>query len=318
MEFGFWLPLGGPQASPESLATMARHGEELGFGLAYTSDRIVRPRTIAPRYPYGESGEYRGGGSYLEQLTLLTFVAGHTSRIRLVPLVMVLPWRNPVHTAKILASIDVLSNGRLTVGVGVGWMREEFEALGAPPFENRGEVSDEYIRAFKELWTKEHPAFDGKYCSFSDIVFEPKPVQKPHPPIWIGGESTRALRRAASLGDGWCPAGVSREHPLRTAAQLSRSIDRLRRYAEDAGRDPSEIEVVYHGAAYRDREEQMVDGERSMFTGSQSQVAEDIRELEGMGVQNVMLEIVGKDLDATLERMEQFASRAMPLARSGG
>ena len=191
-------------------------------------------------------------------------------------------------------------------------------ALGAPPFESRGEVSDEYIRAFKELWTKEHPEFDGKYCSFSDIVFEPKPVQKPHPPIWIGGESTRALRRAASLGDGWCPAGVSREHPLRTAAQLSRSIDRLRRYAEDAGRDHSEIEVVYHGAAYRDREEQMVDGERSMFTGSQSQVAEDIRELEGMGVQNVMLEIVGKDLDATLERMEQFASRAMPLARSGG
>ena len=106
--------------------------------------------------------------------------------------------------------------------------------------------------------------------------------------------------------------------PAKVDRQLSRSIDRLRRYAEDAGRDPSEIEVVYHGAAYRDREEQMVDGERSMFTGSQSQVAEDIRELEGMGVQNVMLEIVGKDLDATLERMEQFASRAMPLARSGG
>jgi len=310
------LPLGGPQASPESLATMARHGEELGFGLAYANDRIVRPRTIAPRYPYAESGEYSGGDSYLEQLTLLTFAAAHTSRIRLVPLVMVLPWRNPVHAAKILATIDILSSGRLTVGVGVGWMREEFEALGAPPFESRGEVSDEYLLAFKELWTSEHPEFHGKYCSFSDIAFDPKPVQKPHPPIWVGGESPRALRRAAKLGDGWCPRWGWSAHPLRTAAQVAQSIDRLSRYAEDAERDPDEIEVVYHGAAYRDREEQVVDGARAMFTGSLSQVAEDINELESMGVRNVMLSFVGEDLDATLERMEQFASRVMPLAQS--
>ena len=315
MEFGFWLPLSGPQASPESLATLARHGEELGFGLAYTSDRIVRPRTIASHYPYGESGDYRGGGSYMEQLTLLTFVAGHTSRIRLVPLVMVLPYRNPVHTAKVLATIDVLSQGRLTVGCGVGWMKEEFEALGAPPYESRGEVSDEYILAFKELWTKEHPTFHGKYCSFSDVVFEPKPIQKPHPPIWIGGESPRAMRRAARLGDGWCPAGVSRDFPLKTAAQLSRSIDRLRRYAEDAGRDPDEIEVAYNGVHYEDRQEQMLDGARCMFTGTLAQMAEDIQELEDMGVRYVMFELAGSDLDTSLARMERFASHVMPLAR---
>jgi alkanesulfonate monooxygenase SsuD/methylene tetrahydromethanopterin reductase-like flavin-dependent oxidoreductase (luciferase family) len=120
---------------------------------------------------------------------------------------MVVPHRPPVLTAKILATIDVLSKGRLIVGCGVGWMREEFEAIGAPPYDKRGAVSDEYIRAFKELWTSDNPTFSGKYCSFANVAFAPKPLQKPHPPIWVGGESPVALRRAGRLADAWYPIG---------------------------------------------------------------------------------------------------------------
>jgi alkanesulfonate monooxygenase SsuD/methylene tetrahydromethanopterin reductase-like flavin-dependent oxidoreductase (luciferase family) len=128
---------------------------------------------------------------------------------------MVLPHRPPVLTAKMLATIDVLSNERLIVGCGVGWMREEFEAIGAPPYEARGTVGDEYIQVFKELWTNDDPVFEGDHCRFSDLTFAPKPVQKPHPPIWTGGESPAALRRAGNPG-----------------STVQQSLDRMSRFAD--------------------------------------------------------------------------------------
>ena len=316
MEFGLGIPTVGTLATPESIAAIARHAEELGFGLACVDDHIVIPTDIATRYPYNEAGEYLNrDGSCMELLTMLAFLAGQTSRMRLVTSILVLPYRNLVHTAKVLATVDVLSQGRLIVGCGVGWMKEEFQALGAPPYEKRGEVSDEYIRAFKELWTSETPTFNGSYGGFSDIVFAPKPVQEPHPPIWIGGESSRALRRAARLGDGWYPTGVNRNLPLKTAPQLSRSIDQLRQYAEEAGRDPTEIKVAFYAGLCDDQEARMIDGVRRVFTGTPDQVADDIREFEEIGVYCVMFDLHGKDLATSLERMERFASRVMPLAR---
>src|SRR5690606_22397255 len=127
-------------------------------------------------------------GECFDQIATLAFVAGRTSRIRLLSSVMVLPHRQPMLAAKMLATADALSGGRLIVGCGVGWMKEEFEAIGAPPFAARGRVADEYLHAFKELWTKDAPRFEGEHVRFANIAFEPKPAQKPHPPIWIGGE----------------------------------------------------------------------------------------------------------------------------------
>ena len=163
MEFGFGLPSRGPLAAAGNLKTLAQRGEDLGFSMASVSDHIVRPTEINSRYPYSESGTFGGGsGEYLEQLTMLAFLAGHTTNLRLLTSVMVVPYRSAVLTAKVLASIDVLSNGRLTLGCGAGWMREEFEALGSPPFDHRGTVTDEYIQAFKELWTSDSPAYNGQ------------------------------------------------------------------------------------------------------------------------------------------------------------
>ena len=201
MNFGFSAPTRGPQATPEALARLVAHGEALGFGIVSVSDHVVMPRTANSTYPYSADGSFAGGAECLEQLTLHAYLAAVTTRLRLLTAVMVVPHRPPVLTAKVLATVDVLSGGRLIVGCGAGWLREEFEAIEAPDFDRRGAVTSEYIRAFKELWTSDEPTFHGEFCSFSNLHFEPKPMQKPHPPIWTGGESPAALRRAGRLAD---------------------------------------------------------------------------------------------------------------------
>src|SRR5207245_4653190 len=150
-------------------------------------------------------GKYPGTGYHLETLTTMSFLAGATQRIRLATSVMIAPYRNPIITAKMLASLDVLSQGRVIVGLGVGWMKEEFDNLNAPRFEERGRVTDEYILAFRELWTNDNPSFNDKYCNFSDVIFLPKQIQKPTTPIWIGVHSKQALRRVVAWGAGWNP-----------------------------------------------------------------------------------------------------------------
>src|SRR5499425_3223703 len=224
MRYGFYLPTRGQTAAPEALETLVQRGESLGFASVMIADHVVFPVTIKSRYPYTVSGDFPGQGDVLDQLSLMAFVAAKTRRLRLVTSVMIVPYRNPVLTAKALATIDVLSKGRVTLGVGVGWMREEFEALGAPDFDRRGAVTDEYIRIFKTLWTQSPASFEGEFYRFAPLKCEPLPVQKPHPPIWIGGHSQYALRRVARLGDGWHPVGGIAAVPLRPA-EMRASLD---------------------------------------------------------------------------------------------
>jgi len=304
-------------AAPQSLATLARTGEELGFAIISVSDHIIIPKAINSTYPYNESGTFAGSpsGECLEQLSLLSFLVGVTSSAKLLTSVMVLPHRPPVLTAKMLATIDVLSNGRLIVGCGVGWMREEFEAIGAPAYDERGSVGDEYIRAFKELWTSDNPAFEGKYCRFANVAFAPKPVQKPHPPIWTGGESPAALRRAGRLANVWYPIGSNPRFPVGTLAQFAAYSARVKRYATEAGRDSSSLDFAYSANWYNDQQAQTLpDGQRRPLTGTPQQIADDIKRYEELGVRHMMVNLQGETQAQTLERMQRFADRIIPLA----
>jgi probable F420-dependent oxidoreductase len=304
MRYGFYLPTRGRSAEPDALEALVQRGERLGFHSTVIADHIVFPVQIASKYPYTVTGAFPGGGDTLEQLTLMAFVAAKTSRLRLITSVMILPHRNPVLTAKMLATIDVLSAGRLVVGVGVGWLREEFAALGAADFDRRGAVSDEYIRIFKTLWTQNPASFAGEFYRFETLKCLPQPVQKPHPPIWVGGHSRAALRRAARHGDGWHPVGANPAAML-VPAEFRALRDELFRLAEAERRDPRTLTLSYKAPLYDTGLPS--GGVRRPFSGTGDQVLEDIATYAGLGVSELIFDFRSEEPKDSLERMERFA-----------
>ena len=317
MKFGFTVPTRGPLAAPDTIARIVRGGERLGFDFASVNDHIVVPRAIDSRYPYSESGEWQGraGGEALEQLSMLAFLVGVTEKLRLLTAVMVVPHRNPVLAARMIATADVLSKGRITIGCGAGWLREEFEALGLPPFEERGRVTDEYIRVFRKIWTDPTPSFAGEYARFGDISVLPLPVQKPHPPLWIGGESGPALRRAARLGDGWFPIGNNPRFPLDTYERYKASVDRLHDLAEKEGRDPAELDLAYSLNWTFGAPPPTTSETKPALTGAPEEIASDIERFGKLGLRHLLLNFQGGSLADTLGRMEGFARDVIPLVR---
>jgi probable F420-dependent oxidoreductase len=309
MEFGLHLPASSSGVKSEDLIRFAQRAEALGFYCLTVADHIIVPKHISIPYPYTLDSKYPGTGYHLETLTTMSFLAGATRRIRFITSVMIAPYRNLIITAKMLASLDVLSQGRVIVGLGVGWMKEEFDNLQTPPFNDRGRVTDEYIHAFRELWTKDNPSFDGKYCKFSDIVFLPKPVQRPTIPIWIGGHSRQALRRAGRLGDGWHPIGGVPTIPLEPE-DVKRDLETVAHYAQAAGRNPRAMRVALKGSLF-DREKPTAPGRRRRFLGTAEEIAADIREYASAGVDTLIFDVRRPSPMETLERMEWMAEEVI-------
>jgi probable F420-dependent oxidoreductase len=315
MNFGFYLPTRGHTATPEALETLVAHGEALGFQSVMIADHVVFPTKVHSKYPYTVSGAFPGHGDALEQLTLMAFLAGITERLRLVTSVMILPYRNPVLTAKMLATVDVLSRGRVTVGVGVGWLREEFEALHTPDFDQRGAVSNEYLQILKTLWTQDPADFAGQFYQFKGLRCLPHPLQKPHPPLWIGGHSRPALRRVAKYGDGWHPVGANPAVPLRPH-ELQSALEDLKRLIEAEGRDPATVTISFKAPLYdiSSSVEQQAGFERRPFSGFPEQVVEDIASYGKLGLSELIFDFRSEALNESLERMEHFASVIKPVA----
>ena len=312
MEFGLHLPASSAAVKAADLIRFAQNAEALGFYCITVADHVIVPKNISVPYPYTVDGKYPGTGYHLEALMTMGFLAGATQRIRFITSVMIAPYRNPIITAKMLASLDVLSQGRVIVGLGVGWMKEEFENLQAPSFADRGKVTDEYIQAFRELWTKDNPSFNGKYCNFSDVIFLPKPVQQPAIPIWIGGHSRQAIRRAARLGDGWHPIGGVPTIPLEPE-DMNRDLALLGEFAKAAGRDPKSIRVALKGSLFD--KEKKIEGRRRRFMGSAEEIASDIRAYRDVGVDTMIFDVRRPSITETLERMEWMAKDVIALAR---
>jgi probable F420-dependent oxidoreductase len=317
MQYGFYLPTRGQTTTPDDLDTLVQRGEAYGFHSVMISDHVVFPTDIQSRYPYTVSGAFPGHGDAMEQLTLMAFVAAKTATLRLVTSVMILPYRNPVLTAKMLATIDVLSRGRVTVGVGVGWLREEFGALDAPDFTRRGAVSNEYIQILKTLWTQDPATFDGEFYQFRALHCLPHPLQKPHPPIWIGGHSPAALRRAARYGDGWHPVGANPAVPLRPH-ELEVALGDLKRLTEAAGRDPEALTISYKAPLYDVSltTERQGGLERRPFSGTTGQIVADIATHGRLGVSELIFDFRSESQSESLERMEHFATVIKPAAET--
>ncbi|HEX2276324.1 MAG TPA: LLM class F420-dependent oxidoreductase [Candidatus Tectomicrobia bacterium] len=304
MQFGLSLPHFRPVASPEAIRLVAQRAEQLDYDGIWVSDHIVIPASAAGRF----------GSTFYEPLTVLGFAAACTSRVRLGTTVIILPYRNPVVAAKVLSTLDVLSGGRVTAGMAVGWTEDEFKALGVP-FQERGALSDEYIAAFKALWTQETPAFHGHHVHFEDIAFEPKPVQKPHIPIWIGGNSKRAIRRAVALGDGW--------HPTRPLPEdIKAGVTYLHEVCGQRGRDPRSLTIAAREPLkfYDGTEAAM---RRRPLLGSTQKVIDDIGRYRDAGVHYLMLdtfysapELEHETLESLLETIERFAADVMPKIQS--
>jgi probable F420-dependent oxidoreductase len=307
IEFGLSLPSRGPLAQPKILLRLARKAEALGFSCVVVSDHVVLPTRTSSPYPYHPSGEMPGGAQqdYLEPLALMGFILASTRRIRVGPSVLVIPYRNPVVTAKQLAVLDVLSGGRVFVGCGTGWWPEEFEALQAPPFAERGAVTDEYIRLMVELWTKDAPAFDGKYYRLHDVVLLPKPAQRPHPPIWIGGHTTPALRRAGELGDAWHPIGLRPPAEL-APDEYAAKARQVREHARRAGRDPGSVRLTLRAPL------EISPSSRGLLRGPAAQVARDIGRYRRAGVSQLVFDVAGPDPETVAATMEHFAEKVWP------
>ncbi len=238
MQFDVWLPTANPFTTPELLAAIGRQADDRGINAIWVGEHVVTFDAYASSYPYSDDGRLPlpAGTGLLEPFTTLAFLAAVTSRVRLATAMCLLPQRNPVYTAKEVTTVDWLSNGRVDLGVGVGWLREEFDALEVP-WARRGARTDDYLGVLKSLWCEEPSSFSGEFYTMAACSQYPKPVQKPHPPIHIGGESDAALRRTARLAQGW--------HSFnRPPAALAAPLARLDELLEAEGRLRSELTVT--------------------------------------------------------------------------
>jgi len=310
MQFGFRAPVAGPLSGARDLARIVSGGEAMGYDYCTISDHVIRPRDMEKKYPYTDTGELpqpqRAGGDLHEQLTCAAFIAAKTEKLRLVTSVTVVPHRPPVLTAKIIATIDVLSEGRFTWGIGVGWCREEFEAIGTEPFPERGAVTDETIAVCRELWSNEDPSFNGKYAKFSNVFFQPRPVQR-RVPIWVGGESGPAMRRTATLGDAWYPIGTNPKNRLDTLERLRAGYERIRTRVSDAGRSASDVSLAYRFLqSGRGIPEKADNGDRRLGSGDNKAIVADLRALRDLGVIAVDFSFGGDTADVLLAEMRRF------------
>jgi probable F420-dependent oxidoreductase len=309
MKLGVFLPVSGRAAVPEVLTEAAQQAERLGFDSVWAAERLVNPWEMNTRYPYKANDTWfvPPESPFLETLTALTFLAGVTSTISLGSAVIVLPYRNPLFTARVATSIDTLSKGRLILGVGIGWMPEEFDALGVD-FKGRAGMSEEQLQIFNLLWATERPEFKGRYYQFEPVAVNPRPVQQPRFPIWIGGESEAAQRRAAKYADAWFSYFVKI-----TARDLAERFEHVQELAAEAGRGPDDVKLC----CVRPIEvtDEPVSQEDESLRGTPAQLIEALRPYVEAGVQHMALQFMRGRWPERKTQIETFGREVIPALR---
>ena len=310
------IGLGTPNlTSGPDLRSFVQRAEQLGFESVLVGDHIVLPTQGTSQYPYTADGSFSRAAEdpFLETMTMLGYLAACSETIRLGSTVIILPYRNPVVQAKMFASLDVLSNGRMICGVGVGWLEKEFDILGTP-YAERGPMSDEFLQIFKTLWTEPQPEFHGRYYQLDGIAFYPKPVQKPHIPIWVGGHTRAALRRTAKYGDCW--------HTTRQTPEfVAECLPYLRQQTERAGRDPNTVSVSLKRSLHF-TDMGIPDGSGVVTNGAvvapTEDVVDDLYRCREIGIDQLTYDFRVKGLDDNVRVMEHLAERVLPAAQRLG
>jgi probable F420-dependent oxidoreductase len=297
MQIGVFVPNVGPSAHPDALVREARHAESLGFDSIWVADRLLFPLAPRSRYPVTPDGVLPGYyRRILDPLSALTFLAAHTSRVALGTCILDIPFYNPLIVARTLASLDVLSGGRLKLGCGQGWSEDEFTAVGLPE-KGRGSRTSEFLDVLRAAWEDDPVEFAGKHFTVPRSTIGLKPVQKPHPPIFLAAFSPAALRRAATKADGWMPARVPHE-------VLAKNLADCRAMAAEAGRDPAKFRLQV--VAIPEVTTSPVAGERTPFVGSLEQLREDVARTRELGAAELIFQIdLGDEPDQVVAAMDR-------------
>ncbi|MCK5391671.1 MAG: LLM class F420-dependent oxidoreductase [Deltaproteobacteria bacterium] len=290
MNFGITLPNFGKYADKDEILKIAASAEELGFKSLWVSDHVVIPDS------------HQGFGDvFYDPFITLTYVAAHTRNISLGTSVIILPYRNPIVLAKMISTLDVLSEGRVIIGVGAGWLQKEFEALGVP-FSKRGEMANEYLSILKVLWTEDDPRFTGKYLKFSDIKFLPKPFKTLRPPIWVGGGSNKAIERAVTYGDGWHPVGLTPE-------ELKEKLKYVNKLLKKHNKDNFQISLRRNLEINKDKDI----NDDDTLRGPVEKIISGIKEYKELGVNHLILNFLSGSSEGILSTMRTFSKEIRPL-----
>lgn len=310
IQFGFSLQGRGILADRDAITTLARRAEALRYDSIWVTDRLLIPVQSRSLYPYSPTGAFPLGPDepWLESLTAITYLATITSRIAVGTSVLVIPYRNPVVAAKALATADYLSGGRVILGAGTGWWREEFEALGVP-FRDRTARTVEYLTIMKQIWTSPRVTFEGRFARIAASGgVQPHPVRRPHIPIWIGGHSEAALRRVVAVGDGWHPIGLRPPVGLQPPEMAAR-VRRVRDLAAAAGRDPAAITISFKAPL---KFAEAASQARTLLTGTPDQIVEDLRTYVDAGVEHFVFDFSVTTVADMLRDLERFAAVVRP------
>ncbi len=306
MRFGFALPQVGSAIGPKPLVAVAKRAEDLGFDSLWVLDRILWPVHPRAPYPIGDGSLPVQYKSVLDPLETLTFAGAQTQRVALGTSVLNIPWYNPVLLARRLTTLDILSKGRLRIGFGMGWSPDEYEAAGVP-WQERGKRADELIQALKTIWTTDPVEFHGKYYRIPRSVISPKPVQKPHPPIYMAAYTPLAMKRVASEANGWFPVGI----PLSDVGPIFEAIKGM---AKDFGRDPSALELIVR--ANIEIHNAPIEKERVDFIGTVAQIAEDVMTTQRLGAAEIVFDVqfcpgveTERDLVSRMEELWENSSK---------
>jgi len=301
MKIGFSLPNIGPISTADAVTKVAQRAEALSYSSLWTIERLLYP--VNPQRPYPGTPDGHLPEIYkhvLDPLDALTYAAAQTKKIRLGTSVLDMPYHKPVVLARRLTTIDVLSNGRLSVGLGLGWSKDEMDATNAD-ITKRGALADEFLPLLKAIWTTNPVEFHGKFFNVPKSYIDLKPVQKPHPPIYMGAFVPAALKRLAKHANGWNPVFL----PVPVMAEMFSSI---RQMAKEAGRDPSAIAMVVHAGV--DISEKPLGKDRPIFSGSLEQISDDVKACAKIGAEEVFFDPAfspgGQSLDRWLSLLEQL------------